>query len=126
MGDLLSDLSAAPFDHELDGVHGHVHPGMLAAATYVQCCAQCALEQAAARCPGWPVLVTGHSLGGGVAALLAALLRHTGLPRGLGPVHAICLGTPAVMSEPLAAACERCGCRCVLAWVDGGEASSGG
>ena len=80
---------------------------MLAAATYVQCCTQHALEQAATRCPGWPVLVTGHSLGAGVAALLAVLLRRkAGLRQGLGPVHAICLATPAVMSEPLAAACK--------------------
>lgn len=110
LGDLPTNLSGLPFEYELDGVHGHVHTGMLAAATYVHCCTHHALQEAAARCPDWPVLVTGHSLGGGVAALLAVLLHQTGLPQGLGPVHAICLATPAVMSEPLAAACERYSC----------------
>ena len=109
VGDLLSDLTAAPFffgSFGSDGVSGHVHPGMLSAATYVQCCTREALEEAARRCPGWPLLLTGHSLGGGVAALLAVLLRASGLPAGMGPCHAITVGTAAVMSEELAAACD--------------------
>lgn len=43
---------------------------------------------------------------GGVAALLAMLMRQAGLPRGLGPMHCIALGPAAVVSETLAASCE--------------------
>eukprot|EP00887_Chlorella_sp_A99_P004794 scaffold4.g4794.t1 len=107
LGDLLSDLSAAPFFFELvEGVEGHVHSGMLSAASYVQCATAEALAAAGERFPGWPLLLTGHSLGGGVAALLAILLRAAGLPPGLGPLHALTFGTPAVMSEAVAAATE--------------------
>lgn len=67
--------------------------GIFSAATFVQCNTQAALQEAAARCPGWPVLLTGHSLGGGVAALLTLLLQEAGLPEGLGPVRCITMGT---------------------------------
>lgn len=78
----------------------------MGAATFVHCNTASALEEAARRCPGWPVVLTGHSLGGGVAALLSLLLRQSGLPPGLGPLHCITLGTAAVMSRPLAEACN--------------------
>lgn len=67
--------------------------GIFSAATYIHCNTRAALEEAARRCPGWPVLLTGHSLGGGVAALLTLLLREAGLPEGLGPVRCITIGT---------------------------------
>jgi surfactin synthase thioesterase subunit len=49
---------------------------MLAAAIYVHCSVSPALEKAAAAHPGMPLYVTGHSLGGAVAALLTLLLMH--------------------------------------------------
>ena len=52
------------------------------------------------------MLLTGHSLGGGVAALLCMLLRERGGVPGLGGVFSITVGSAAVMSESLAAACE--------------------
>ena len=42
---------------------------------------------------------------GGVAALVAVLLREHGAPEGLGPVHSIGIGPASVMSADLA---ERC------------------
>ena len=41
-----------------------VHEGIMAAATYVHSNTAPALERAAAEHPGWPLLLTGHSLGG--------------------------------------------------------------
>ena len=64
MGDLLSDLTALPMEVQLGGADGWVHEGILKSATYVQCATQGALEAAAQRCPGWPLLICGHSLGG--------------------------------------------------------------
>jgi hypothetical protein len=43
-----------------------------------------------------------------VAALLTMLLRDAGGIPGLGPIQAITVGTAAVMSAPLAAACDDC------------------
>jgi len=108
IGDLLSDLAAHPMEIELGGVDGWVHPGILAAASYIHCTTEAALKEAAKKCPGWPVLITGHSLGGGVAALLCMLLRDRGgASEGLGSVYAITVSSAAVMSESLAAACEK-------------------
>ena len=41
-----------------------VHEGMMQAATFVHTNAYEALQAAAVRFPGWPVMLTGHSMGG--------------------------------------------------------------
>lgn len=61
---MLSNLSAQPMETTLLGRPGRVHEGMLSAATYVHCNTGAALADAARRFPGWPLLVTGHSMGG--------------------------------------------------------------
>jgi hypothetical protein len=63
-GDLLSNLAAKPMEICLDGEEGWVHEGMIGAATFIHCTTADALREAGERCPGWPVLLTGHSLGG--------------------------------------------------------------
>ena len=104
--DALSNLSAEALEVSLCGVDGSAHAGMLAAATFVHCATAGALQTAAVRHPGWPVLVVGHSMGGGVAAILAALLVSGGGVPGLGPISAVCVGPAAVFSPPLAAAVD--------------------
>ena len=41
-----------------------VHEGMMQAATFVHTNAYAALQAAAGRFAGWPVMLTGHSMGG--------------------------------------------------------------
>ena len=48
----------------MDGHAGKVHEGMMSAATFVHCNTAAALESAARLYPGWPLVVTGHSMGG--------------------------------------------------------------
>ena len=65
VGDVLSDLTANPLElFGLVGVEGLAHEGMMAAATYVQCNTAPALEALARELPGWPLFITGHSMGG--------------------------------------------------------------
>lgn len=64
VGDVFSDISANPLEVDLLGTSSKVHEGIMAAATYVHCNTAPALELAAQRFLGWPLLVTGHSLGG--------------------------------------------------------------
>jgi len=45
-------------------VTGKVHEGMMSAATFVHCNSAAALESVAHTHPGWPLVVTGHSMGG--------------------------------------------------------------
>lgn len=68
-------LDAVPQPVTLCGVSGHVHGGFLAAARNLVQPVAAALRAAADQCPGYPLLVCGHSLGGGVAAVLAMLLQ---------------------------------------------------
>lgn len=50
---------------------------------------------------------TGHSLGGGVAALVTLLLQQPGAaPRGISGVRCITIGPPAVLSQELCGLCE--------------------
>eukprot|EP00756_Hemistasia_phaeocysticola_P061942 Hpha_TRINITY_DN5347_c0_g1::TRINITY_DN5347_c0_g1_i1::g.32899::m.32899/K13806/DAGL; sn1-specific diacylglycerol lipase len=54
---------------------------------------------------GWPVLLTGHSLGGSIAALLCLLLREEGLAAALR-VHGLAFGAVPCLSEDLAHAAD--------------------
>lgn len=105
VGDVLSDLTADPMEVTVNGTSGWVHEGIFSAATYIHCTTAHALEKAAQRFAGWPLLLTGHSLGGGVAALVATLIRQSRATPGLGAVRCLTLGPAAVMSEALAQAC---------------------
>ncbi len=59
MGDLETDVTAAPLPFEFQGVAGWVHEGLLAAAAYVVANTVDALAEGAARHPGWPLIVAG-------------------------------------------------------------------
>lgn len=74
MGDIFSDISAAALEVTLLGCAGQVHEGIMAAATYVHSNTAQALQRAAAEFPGWPLLVTGHSLGGALLACTASIV----------------------------------------------------
>lgn len=51
---------------------------------------------------------TGHSLGGGVAALVTLLLQQPGAaPRGISGVRCVCIGPAAVLSQELCSLCEQ-------------------
>lgn len=106
LGDLLSDVTANSVQVSLLGAQGWVHEGMMASATYIHCCTKAVLESAAVLYPGWPILITGHSLGGGVAAVLAMLLLNEGGVAGLGGIRCITIGSAAVMSESLSKVCD--------------------
>lgn len=103
--DVLVDLVCEAVPCELGGVQGLAHGGMLRAAQRVsdrllQLVLQGLelLETPATRSPHLPdVLITGHSLGGGVAALLAALWRdQAALPAGR-VMECITFGCPQVL-----------------------------
>lgn len=103
LGDYSTVLDATSLDVNVLGVDTKVHSGMYRSAENLMGVTLPALQVAAAQVPGWPVMVTGHSLGGGVAGLLTALLleaQENGDPRlrdvgdikcvGLGPMSAMC------------------------------------
>lgn len=102
VGDLLSDVNASSVQKTMLGGMGWVHEGMLASASYIHCCVKDVLSKACARRPGWTVLVTGHSLGGGVASVLAMMLRDSGDVPDTAEVRCATIGSAAVMCAELA------------------------
>lgn len=109
-GDLFSDMSVRSKPTRFGKLQGHVHEGMYKAAHFVRDMVADALDQASVRFPGWPLLITGHSLGGGVASLLTMLYKHAegddAPPPGLGPIRCITFGCAANMCMELAESCE--------------------
>lgn len=77
--DVLTDLTAASERFDADGMPPETmaHRGMIAGARYVRSrlAATGVLEHALARHPDYDLVLTGHSLGAGVAVLLAIMLR---------------------------------------------------
>ena len=67
--------SKSESSEESEGEEEEVHEGLAAAAEALAAEVGPALAGAAAGRPGWRVLLTGHSAGGGAAALLALHLR---------------------------------------------------
>jgi Lipase (class 3) len=61
---MLSNLSADPMEEPLLGLSGRVHRGMMQAALYVHNQTGPTLAEAGRCFPGWPLFITGHSLGG--------------------------------------------------------------
>ncbi|KAJ3284673.1 hypothetical protein HK104_009828 [Borealophlyctis nickersoniae] len=117
LSDLVTDLTSsyAPFVTS-DGERGMVHSGMLASAKKVaHGPVRDAVAEALEKHPGFSLVLTGHSLGGGVAALLALLwsrqIRNEDgsdsfvVTEEAGfrpcPIHCYVYGPPAVMSANL-------------------------
>uniref|UniRef100_A0A8C7LI22 Diacylglycerol lipase-beta n=1 Tax=Oncorhynchus kisutch TaxID=8019 RepID=A0A8C7LI22_ONCKI len=79
--DLLTDLSADCENLPVEGVSGtcYAHKGMSQAAGYIykKLLNDGILNQAFTIAPEYKLVITGHSLGGGTASLLAILLRSS-------------------------------------------------
>ncbi|KAG1666895.1 hypothetical protein FOA52_013529 [Chlamydomonas sp. UWO 241] len=77
--DIITDLAGRPVRYQFaPGVEGEVHSGMLKAAKWLfnKLWRSGALQAAvAAAPPEYSLLVCGHSLGGGVASVIAAMLK---------------------------------------------------
>jgi hypothetical protein len=70
VGDLETDITAAPLAFEFQGVAGWVHEGLLAAAAFVVANTVDALAEGSARHPGWPLVVAGGCWGFWLEAFL--------------------------------------------------------
>ncbi|GAX79385.1 hypothetical protein CEUSTIGMA_g6827.t1 [Chlamydomonas eustigma] len=105
----LHDLVADVCGHCATFFSGHVHYGMLQVAMNIL---SLELEHIAAACrsnPGYIVHLVGHSLGGGVAALMCYIMRNSLVMKGkLGHalITATTFGCPPVMTLGLALECR--------------------
>jgi len=99
---LLTDLAAATC--EVAG--GKAHAGMLRSAWWLLEHAHPTLSAALAQHPNYIVVCTGHSMGGGVAGLLALLLRDISAPACFENAVAYSFGGAPLLTPELAAKCE--------------------
>ena len=75
VGDILTDLNAKSKRHRMSGTTGFVHEGMLQSAQFMYESVTSTVVTACHRHRGYRVVVTGHSLGAGVAALLGLMYK---------------------------------------------------
>ncbi len=105
--DAFTSLTGASKPHHVADANGvtlgYAHLGMLASARWLRAEAEPALLAAAAERPGAPIWVVGHSLGGGIAALLVMMLRER--PGPLAGARALAIACPAAMTLELAQSC---------------------
>ncbi|TPX32436.1 hypothetical protein SmJEL517_g04439 [Synchytrium microbalum] len=117
LSDLLTDLTCDYANYATDVATGFVHAGMLKSAKKL--CESAVAEVVAGalkQYPGFGLVLCGHSLGGGVAALLATMwadvqkdgsfVTKRGFPEGR-PVHCYCYGPPSTMSAEMSKAYKK-------------------
>jgi len=112
VSDALADLVCQPVPLTLGGLDGIAHEGMLRAAQRLESVLAALAEQGLDRLqangrhaeqPQARVLICGHSLGAGVAALVAALWRDGGRLPGVD-VRCLAFACPQILDVRLAAA----------------------
>ncbi|KAJ7980315.1 Lipase [Quillaja saponaria] len=98
--------AVVPFHHSVlhDGgisnlVLGYAHCGMVAAARWIAKLSTPTLFEALGECPDFKVMIVGHSLGGGTAALLTYILREH---KELSSSTCVTFAPAACMTEELA------------------------
>lgn len=108
--DLLTDLDCRPVGVAALGHDGHAHRGMLESARRLDALLREPVREALAARPGYSLVLTGHSLGGGVASLLAALWGPTFFVGGVDSRKLRCFvyGPLGTLTLPLAHAAACC------------------
>ena len=106
--DAFTSLTGAAKPHHMIDTNGVVlgysHFGMLAAARWLKNEISENVKEAMESRPGYRLLIVGHSLGGGTAAMLTMMLRETG---GIfAEATCIAVACPACMTLDLAKSCS--------------------
>jgi hypothetical protein len=104
LSDALTDLICEPVPLELGGFEGLAHGGMLRAAKHLDPVLVTVIDEGLSRLTSQTsqrVIICGHSLGAGVAALLAALWRDRAYLPGVS-IQCIAFACPQVLDKSLA------------------------
>ena len=101
IGDIVTDLNAKCAAHSISGITGFVHEGMLQSAQFLYKSVTNSLVTACHRYGDYKVVITGHSLGAGVAALLGLMYReHPVVFGGNGcRLRVWCFASPCIVSR---------------------------
>eukprot|EP00611_Tribonema_gayanum_P029002 TRINITY_DN763_c0_g1_i5.p1 TRINITY_DN763_c0_g1~~TRINITY_DN763_c0_g1_i5.p1 ORF type:complete len:511 (-),score=123.12 TRINITY_DN763_c0_g1_i5:172-1704(-) len=100
----LRDLASCAHFGPTQFLSGYAHRGFVQSAEALFEDVQAPLREAQQAYPGYSLMLTGHSLGAGIAALTAMLLKERGAWE--GALAAVCFATPSCVSLSLARACE--------------------
>lgn len=101
IGDVITDVNAKCKRYECFGTTGYVHEGILEAAQFVHKSATDSLVTACQQYMEYQVVITGHSLGAAVAALLGLMYKDHAVIRGGNGwrLKVWCFASPPVISR---------------------------
>ena len=98
-GDVITDLNANPCAFTVDNINGKVHEGMLQSAYSLKDAITEPLLQTCALHEDYKMVITGHSLGGGVAALLGLMYKDHPIIRQKHGLKVYAFASPCIVSK---------------------------
>eukprot|EP01083_Nonionella_stella_P267943 905450_1 len=99
VGDLFTDLDAVPQNLELFGINGFVHKGMLQATYAIQRIVSLQLVKLCELYNDYGVIICGHSLGAGIAALLGLMYKDHPIIRKQNRLKVYAFASPCIVSK---------------------------
>ena len=98
-GDAITDLNAIPCAFTVDNITGKVHEGMLQSAFRINNAITKTLLETCALYEDYNVVITGHSLGAGVAALLGLMYKDHPIIRQKHGLRVYAFASPCIVSK---------------------------
>eukprot|EP01083_Nonionella_stella_P023111 63912_1 len=107
LAELFIALNSVPQNVELFGIDGFVHEGMLQAAYFIQRIVSLELVNVCDKYKDYGVIFCGHSLGGGIAALLGLVFKDHPIVRKQNRLKVYAFASPCIASKTFAD-CKGC------------------
>ena len=82
IGDIVTDFNHEPREYQTNGITGYIHEGLFHGAQFVHKLATNTLINACQQYGEYHVVITGHSMGAGAAALLGLMYKDNSVIRG--------------------------------------------
>eukprot|EP01083_Nonionella_stella_P023110 63910_1 len=99
IGDLLTDLNAVTKNFEFSGINGFVHEGMVQAAYFIRRNVSLQLVNLCEIYPDYGVIICGHSLGAGIAALLGLMYKDHPIIHKQNQLKVYAFASPCIVSK---------------------------
>ena len=101
IGDIVTDFNHEPREYQTDGINGYIHEGLFHGAQFVHKLATKTLINACQQYGEYQVVITGHSMGAGAAAVLGLMYKDNSVIRGQDGkrLKVWCFASPCVVTR---------------------------